>query len=123
MKQASAPITASGDLPVNADSFLRHLRADNLSERTQQTYMEAIRQFAAFLTAQGMPSDIEAITREHIETFIGDLLAKWKPATANNRYRGLQTFFKWAADEGEIRESPMVRMKPPKVPEQAPAIL
>jgi len=123
VNQASAPIRAVGDLPVNAESFLRHLRAENLSERTQQTYMESVRQFAAFLTAKGMPTDIDAISREHVEAFISDLLERWKPATANNRYRGVQAFFKWAAEEGEIKESPMARMKPPKVPEQAPAVL
>jgi site-specific recombinase XerD len=51
------------------------------------------------------------------------LLERWKPATANNRYRGLQSFFKWLEEEGEIRESPMAKMKPPRVPENPPPVL
>ena len=70
-----------------------------------------------------MPTQVEHITREHLETFITELLGKWKPATANNRYRGLQSYFKWLVEEGEIRVSPMVNMKPPKVPEAPSDVL
>ena len=31
-----------------------------------------------------------AIRREHVEAFITDILERWKPATAHNRYRGCQ---------------------------------
>ncbi len=123
MRQASAPITAAGDIGVNIESFARHLRAENLSPRTQQTYTESARQLALFLAEKGMPQDVASITREHVETFITHLLDRWKPATANNRFRGCQSFFKWLAEEGEINESPMARMRPPKVPEDAPAVL
>ena len=123
MRQASAPITAAGDIAVNIESYGRHLRAENLSPRTQQTYTESAHQLACFLTEQGMPQDVASITREHVEAFITHLLERWKPATANNRFRGCQSFFKWLAEEGEIRESPMARMRPPKVPEAPPDVL
>ena len=35
----------------------------------------------------------------------------------------MQAFFKWLVEEGEIRESPMARMKPPKVDEVPPPLL
>ena len=123
MRQASAPITAAGDIVVNIESFARHLRAENLSPRTQQTYTESCRQLARFLADQGMPRHVANISREHLEAFITDLLGRWKPATANNRFRGLQSFFKWLLEEGEIRENPMARMKPPRVPEDQPDVL
>ena len=123
MRQASADITAAGDIAVNIESYGRHLRAQNLSPRTGQTYMESARQLARFLGQQGMPGDVVSITREHVEAFIADLLERWKPATANNRYRGLQSFFGWLVEEGEIDESPMVHMKPPRVPENPPDVL
>src|SRR6185437_2662601 len=47
----------------------------------------------------------------------------YKPATANNRFRALQAFFKWCLEEGEITSSPMDRMAPPQVPEQPPEVL
>lgn len=105
------------------DSFLRALKAENASERTIKTYSESINQFAKFLTDKGLPTAPSSIIRDHVEAFITDLLSKWKPATANNRYRGLQRYFKWLVDEDEIRESPMARMRPPRVPEQPPEIL
>jgi site-specific recombinase XerD len=70
-----------------------------------------------------MPTDVSAIRREHVEAFIEYLLGRWKPATASNRYRALQSFFRWLVDEGEISESAMARMRPPKIPETPPPIL
>ncbi len=51
-----------------------------------------------------------------------DELEKHKPGTANNRYRSLQAFFKWLAEDGEIAASPMKNMKPPPVPESPPPV-
>jgi site-specific recombinase XerD len=124
MARASSPsIKATGDLAVNLASFALHLKAENVSLRTSETYTESVAQFARFLAEAGMPQDVANIRREHIEAFIAHLLEKWKPATAANRYRGLQQFFKWAIDDGEIKESPMARMKPPRIPENPPAVL
>jgi integrase/recombinase XerC len=50
--------------------------------------------------------------------FIADQLARWKPATAHNRYRGLHAFFKWAVTEGDLETNPMEGMRPPQLPEQ-----
>ena len=66
-----------------------------------------------------MPTIVGAIHREHIEAFIVHLLDVRSPATANNRYRALQQFFKWLESEGEVPASPMARMTPPKLDEKA----
>ena len=124
MRQVSSTIIESvSDLGVNIAAFGRHLRAENLSPRTLETYTEAVDQFARFLAAQGMPQDVAHIRRDHVEAFISHLLDRWKPATANNRYRGLQSFFNWLVDEGEVKETPFARMKPPRVPQVPPAVL
>jgi site-specific recombinase XerD len=73
---------------------------------------------AVFLSEKGMPTEVERLTREHIEVFIEDQLARWRPATAAVRYRSLQQLFKWLVEEGEISSSPMARMHPPTVPDQ-----
>ena len=70
-----------------------------------------------------MPTAADAIAREHVESFVDDLLRRWKPATAANRYRALQRFFRFAVEEGEISTSPMRNMSPPKVPESPPDVL
>lgn len=77
------------DLAVNIQSFARHLRAENLSPRTVQTYTESCYQLTRFLAEKGMPQDVANISREHVEALMTDLLERWKPATANNRFRGL----------------------------------
>lgn len=119
---ATAP-PATGDYAIVARSFRRSLLAENLAPKTIKLYTEAVDLFGAFLAEQGMPTTVAAITREHVETFIADQLARWRPNTASSRYRGLRRFFGWAAEEGEIAASPMAHMHPPKVPEDLPPVL
>src|SRR5207244_11627992 len=104
-------------------SFRRSLLAENKSPRTVETYGEALRLFDEFLARQGMPRQIAGIRREHVEAFIAELLARWKPAPASNRYRALHSFFKWAVEEGELKTSPMANTKPPAIPEEPPTVL
>lgn len=115
---------ADGDLAVNVKSFARHLRAENLSPRTQKTYLEAVTLFGQFLADKGMPQDVANITRDHVESFIAHVLDHWKPATAANRYRSLQQYFRWLEEEGELTNgNPMAKMRPPRVPEEPPDVL
>jgi site-specific recombinase XerD len=123
----SAPSTPGmvtrGDLAANVTSFARHLRAANLSPATQRTYLASLDRLGTFLESLGMTTDVASIRREHLEAFMEDQLAHWKPATAANRYSGIRPFFTWLVEEGEIRESPMARMRKPKLPEFAPPLL
>jgi site-specific recombinase XerD len=116
--------TGVGDLDANLASFRRHLRAENKAPSTVVTYAKAVEQFAAYLAAQGMPTNVAALRREHLEAFLIALQeAGNRPATVSQRYRSLQQFFKWLRDEGEVRETPMANMKPPLVPEEPPPVL
>jgi len=110
--------TAHTRIPTCASliaSFARHLRQENKAQKTVETYCEAVRLFSAFLQRKRMPEPISAIHREHIESFIVEILEKSRSTTARNRYASLQQFFRWAREEGEIYESPMIHMRPPKV--------
>jgi site-specific recombinase XerD len=118
-----APHNTVPALERDTASFARHLRAANLSPKTVRTYLEATGQFGRFLSATDRPTTLEGLRREDLEAFIEDLLARHSPATAHNRYAGLQAFFRWAIEEELIDASPMARMRPPKVPEQPPAVL
>ena len=104
-------------------SWRRHLVAQRLSPATLSTYSTSVTQLAGFLSDRGMPTSPASIRREHVEAFITDLLERWKATTAHNRYRGLNSFFRWLVEEGEIRDSPMARMKPPRLPEEPPPVL
>jgi site-specific recombinase XerD len=63
-----------------------------------------------------MPTDVASITREHVESFMGDLRDRVTAATAAKHYRSLQQLWKWLLSDGEIQRSPMERMSPPRVP-------
>jgi Site-specific recombinase XerC len=59
-----------------------------------------------------------------VTAFIAELLEQGaEPATARSRYLALRRFSAWLVEEGELRESPMARMRKPKLPEFAPPIL
>ena len=119
-----ADSSAIGDVAPLCASFLRHLHAENRTPATRTTYAKAIDQLATFLAVSGMPSQVEAIRREHIEHFLVALHERgMRPATVSQRYRSLQQFFRWLAEEGEIRTSPMATMRPPHVPEEPPPVL
>lgn len=121
--QRGAHDTVGRDLSASLASYGRYLRAANLSPATLKTYREAVGIFERFLRDHELPLEVGLIERDHIEAFITDQLQRWRPATAANRYRGLQRFFTWLVEEGEIEASPMARMRPPQVPDQPPSIL
>lgn len=114
---AATAVTQQNDFPYLIPSFERHLKAERRSRETINSYLAAVSQLASFLADSGMPVEITNIRRGHVEAFIVRLLETRSPATASNRFRSLQQFFKWAVEEGDIRESPMVRMRAPSQPE------
>lgn len=104
------------------DSWRRSLRAEAKSPRTIDTYTLAVDQFGIFLAEGDHPHDPRLVERAHIELFLGHVLDTRSTATAKQRYQSLRSFFSWVEDEERI-ESPMLRMKPPKVEEHPPDIL
>jgi hypothetical protein len=64
-------------------SFRRTLEAENKSPRTVEAYTDAVRFLALYCEAHGKPLLARQLQREHIQDFIADQLARWKPATAH----------------------------------------
>ncbi|MEP7215926.1 MAG: tyrosine-type recombinase/integrase [Anaerolineaceae bacterium] len=122
-RTSETPGVAPDVLTVYRDAFLRSLSAENKSPRTRQSYGEAVNLMAAFLRTHALPAAPELITREHLTAWINDMLATWKSATAANRYRGASRFFAYLVEAGELKESPMARMKPPKTEEMEVPII
>jgi site-specific recombinase XerD len=114
-------------LPANLADYARGwalaLRAARKAERTQRLYIGGLRAFAAFLESRGMPTDPTAVTGEHVREFLVDQGERLSPATARARHAYLSVFFNWLVQEGELRESPMRRIKPPALDERMPDIL
>ena len=111
------------DIPALLPSWQRSLRAARRSPRTVQSYTEAADQLSDFLVRAGMPTAVESIAREHVESFIEDLDSRFRPATVGVRFKSLQQMFKWMLEEGEITSNPMARMRSPSIPEDPPAVL
>ena len=82
---STSGMVADGGLASNAASYARHLRAANLSPKTQRPYLDALPRLNSFLAEHGMPNDVRVIRREHVEAFIEDQLARLRPASAGNR--------------------------------------
>jgi integrase/recombinase XerC len=104
-------------------SWRRSLRQRNLAARTIETYVESATQLAGWLGDRGV-NDIDEVTRDHLADFITHLIETRSPSTASVRFRSLQQFFGWLADEGELSgASPMEKMRPPMVPERPVPVL
>lgn len=74
-----------GSYGMLARSFQRALLAENKSPAAVRMRPEAARQCGAYLVAQGMPTAVGHITREHVESYPAAVLARCKPATALTR--------------------------------------
>ncbi|MDP9184318.1 MAG: tyrosine-type recombinase/integrase [Actinomycetota bacterium] len=115
MKVTTASLS---DIETLAPSWTLSLQAERKSPATITSYSYATTQYVSFARANGLPTDVTAIRREHVEAFLVDVIERRSPATAEARYRGLRGFFSWCEAEGEIPTSPMAKMKPPKIAEQ-----
>ena len=101
-----------------AEGWMLHLKARNLSPMTVKAYRAAALGLDRYLRHSGMPTDVEAITSEHIEAYLESEVRTKAAATAHQRYRGLRQFFKWLRSQGDIQVDPMANIQPPIVPEQ-----
>jgi site-specific recombinase XerD len=103
-------------------SFVRSLRARNLSEKTVKTYKLAADELATYAAGQDL-AGWQRVDKGVIEDHLGALARTRKPGGVSVAYRSLQQFFKWADEEGEVTPNPMARMRPPIVPEPETPVL
>jgi site-specific recombinase XerD len=109
-------------LDTLAESFRRHLLADQKSPNTVRRYLTAIQALRLSLEKRGEPTEIERITRDDIRTLLADRAPTVTPSTLNGDFRALRVFFRWCVDEDEIEKSPMDRLHQPRIPETPPPI-
>ncbi|MFB9909651.1 phage integrase N-terminal SAM-like domain-containing protein [Allokutzneria oryzae] len=102
----------------------RSLRSANYPETTRYNYLLAAVQLARFLAEHSPDPDADAedpteITKAHVESFQAWMIETRSAATALNKHKGLQQFFKWLMlDEEEIDRSPMERVRQPRPPKK-----
>lgn len=80
IRSPSAPHpTAPDALRTLVTSWRRSLAARRISPRTIATYATSVDQLAAFLADRAMPTAVGGIRREHVESFVADLLTRKPP--------------------------------------------
>jgi site-specific recombinase XerD len=120
--QAMPVPEARSDLPVLGKSFLRSLRARNLSPATVRIYSISVASFITFLDRQRMPLMLANVAREHCEEWLEELAQAQAPASVSTRFRGLKAFFDWAVEDGEIPSSPLAKVKRPREIDTPPPV-
>jgi site-specific recombinase XerD len=105
--------------------FQDHLEAVNHAPTTLKAYGLAVDQLGRFLKESGLPTDPRKVRREHLSAWMLNLQRGPEAGgrglsaqTALQRYQSTRQFFKFLEDAGDIKESPMAKMKPPRVPEK-----
>jgi site-specific recombinase XerD len=121
----TAPAEALGEtIGDTLEDYRLSLHAAGKSLNTQAVYTLALRYLDGYLAERGLPRHLSGIRREHVESWLASLRdAGRAPATVSVYYRSLQPFWRWATEEGFVRESPMVNMQRPIVPEQPVPVL
>ncbi|QUH04239.1 tyrosine-type recombinase/integrase [Saccharopolyspora erythraea] len=102
----------------------RSLRSGNRPETTRYNYLLAAAQLARYLAehspdpeAAAAAEDPAEVAKAHIEAFQAWMIETRSAATAVNKHKALQQFFKWLMlDEEEIDRSPMERVRLPTAP-------
>lgn len=107
------------EIGVALRDFQRELRVRGRAARTIKSYTEAVTQLADHAQA----TTLAELDREAVLAYLDDQQARHQPATVAVKYRSLQQWFRWLAEEGEIDASPMGRIQAPAVPEQPPEVL
>lgn len=104
-------------------SWLRHLRARNLSKNTQAGYDKSARKLLSWLVEREPTLTPTAFRQEHLEAFLTDLADGRAPATVSVHYRALQQWLTWMLEQDEISADPTARMHAPVVPERPVPVL
>lgn len=104
-------------------SWLRSLRARNLTDKTVTIYDGSARTFQAYLAAEHPRLRPQDLRSEHVEGYLEHYAPGRAPAYVSQRYRALQQWFGWMVDQDELDTDPTARMHAPVVPERPVPIL
>lgn len=118
MTATATKLSANGlDITDFLPEYALHLRAANKSAKTVALYLGELRKLHGFLEAQGMPTDVGLVRREHLEAWLVSLQERGLgESSVSIAYRSIRPFWtRWLLDKDELATSPMAKMAPPKV--------
>lgn len=112
--------SAANSLDDNAivDSFSVGLLSGGRKPKTEETYRNALRYLARFLSEKGMPG-VARLSTEHLREYFRSLYERGlQPSTVSVQYRALAAFYKWLVKEGERLDNPLERIPAPLLEEK-----
>jgi integrase/recombinase XerC len=106
-----------------AAAFLRHLAAEkNASPHTLKSYGTDLRQFEAFLTAEGLAP--AALTARHIRAFLVALHARGlDPASVGRKLAAVRSWLRFLVRRGVIERNVAREVRGPRLPRKLVAFL
>ena len=106
------------------NGFLLSRSVMDCTEMTMKDYRTRLNQFNRFLFASYRDLSLVDVNRNHIETYLMDIKGKGRASwTLRTQYRCLSAFYHWLLEEQFVKESPLQKMKLPRVPKVGKAFL
>jgi integrase/recombinase XerD len=104
-------------------SFMNYIKVEKgLAANTLTAYDRDLRKFEAFAEKRSL--SLEAVTREHIVDFLGDLYRQGLDSHSVARHMAsLRNFFRFGLAEGAITLDPMLNLESPKTRRRLPVYL
>jgi integrase/recombinase XerD len=104
-------------------SFMNYIKVEKgLAANTLAAYDQDLRKFEAFAEKHGL--SLEAVSREHIVDFLGDLYRQGLDSHSVARHMAsLRNFFRFGLAEGAVSLDPMLNLESPKTRRRLPVYL
>lgn len=106
-----------GTLEGQLKLFLVTCQVNNLSPRSVEDYSYKIGAFVDFCKTQEIYT-LRQVDPSAIRLFLLGIQQRCKPVSVHGFYGCICRFFNWLIEEGKLKESPMARMYPPRIPKQ-----
>jgi site-specific recombinase XerC len=98
-------------------AFVAACRAEVLSERTIEFYLEALNSYRAFAGGAAVDLSLADLGLDRARAWLADFVQRdRKPATVAARARALRVFSHWIVTDGFVRTDPLENLKVPKIP-------
>ena len=114
---AIAPTTTTGNVEraLLVQGFLVALDSEGRSPATARLYQYGLQRLFGVLDRFGLGAvPLAQLTREHLEHALAELRREGlSPSTRQAVHRAMRAFWRWALEEGEIRENIAARVKAP----------
>lgn len=104
------------------ESFFRYLQYEKrFSVHTLTAYKSDLQSFSDYLKSQFEVDDLSHVSHTFIRSWIVQLMdSGMKSKSINRKISTLKSYYKFLQREGEIKQSPMLKVISPKVPKRLP---